>query len=79
MLMSQTSFYKWLSKYGVMDIISDEADENRRLKRMYAEEKLKAEIAERPSKKSGEASRCKEMEQRACEDCQVSIRLVCGV
>jgi len=48
--MSQASFYKWRSKYGGMDAslmkrMKELEDENRRLKRMYAEEKLKAEIA----------------------------------
>lgn len=48
--MSQASFYKWRSKYGGMDMslmkrMKELEDENRRLKRMYAEEKLKAEIA----------------------------------
>jgi putative transposase len=48
--MSQASFYKWRSKYGGMDaslmkrMIELEA-ENTRLKRMYAEERLKCEIA----------------------------------
>jgi putative transposase len=48
--MSQASFYKWRSKHGGMDMslmkrMKGLEDENRRLKRMYAEEKLKAEIA----------------------------------
>jgi putative transposase len=48
--MSQASFYKWRSKYGGMDMslmkkMKELEDENRRLKRMYAEEKLKSEIA----------------------------------
>ncbi len=48
--MSQASFYKWLSKYGGMDAslmkeMRELKAENARLKRMYAEEKLKAEIA----------------------------------
>ena len=48
--MSQASFYKWRSKYGGMDMslmkrMKEFEDENRRLKRMYAEEKLKSEIA----------------------------------
>ena len=47
--MSSASFYKWRSKYGGMDAsmmtrMKELADENRRLKKMYAEEKLKAEI-----------------------------------
>jgi putative transposase len=48
--MSQASFYKWRSKYGGMDMslmkrMKELEDENRRLKRMYAEERLKSEIA----------------------------------
>lgn len=48
--MSSASFYKWRTKYGGMDAslikrMKDLEDENRRLKKMYAEEKLKAEIA----------------------------------
>ena len=47
--MSSTSFYKWRSKYGGMDVshmkrLKELALENARLKKMYAEEKLKAEI-----------------------------------
>ena len=44
--MSNASFYKWRAKYGGMDTSMKELeDENRRLKKMYAEEKLKCEIA----------------------------------
>jgi len=48
--MSQATFYKWRSKYGGMDAslmkeMRELKAENARLKRMYAEEKLKAEIA----------------------------------
>ena len=48
--MSQASFYKWRSKYGGMDMslmkrMKELEDEKHHLKRMYAEEKLKAEIA----------------------------------
>ena len=47
--MSSASFYKWRAKFGGMDAslmkrMKELADENRRLKKMYAEEKLKAEI-----------------------------------
>ena len=54
--MSDATFYKWRSKYGGMDTslmkrMKELEDENRRLKKMYAEEKFKCEIA----KKSGEA------------------------
>ncbi len=48
--MSQAAFYQWRSKYGGMDAslmreMKELKAENARLKRMYAEEKLKAEIA----------------------------------
>ena len=48
--MSQAMFYKWRSKYGGMDAslmkrMKELEAENARLKKMYAEEKLKAEIA----------------------------------
>jgi len=47
--MSNASFYKWRAKYGGMDVSSmkrmkELEDENARLKKMYADEKLKAEI-----------------------------------
>lgn len=47
---SSALFYKWRSKFGGMDAsmmkrLKELEEENRRLKKMYAEEKLKAEIA----------------------------------
>ena len=47
--MSNASFYKWRAKYGGMDVSSmrrlkELEEENTRLKRMYADEKLKAVI-----------------------------------
>jgi len=47
--MSSASFYKWRSKYGGMDAsmmvrMKELESESRRLKRMYAEERLKSEI-----------------------------------
>jgi len=46
---SNATFYNWRSKYGGMDASSmkrlkELEEENARLKKMYAEEKLKAEI-----------------------------------
>ena len=48
--MSDATFYNWRSKYGGMDAslmkrLKELEDENRRLKKMYAEEKLIAKIA----------------------------------
>lgn len=47
--MSSAQFYKWRSKFGGMDAslmkrMKELEEENRRLKKMYAEERLKAEI-----------------------------------
>ena len=47
--MSSATFYKWRSKYGGMDAsmmtkLKELEDENRRLKKMYGEERLKSEI-----------------------------------
>ncbi len=47
--MSDATFYKWRAKFGGMDAsmmkrMKELEEENRRLKKMYAEEKLKAEI-----------------------------------
>ena len=47
--MGNSTFYKWRSKYGGMDAslmarMKELDDENRRLKKMYAEERLKAEV-----------------------------------
>ena len=46
---SNATFYKWRSKFGGMDDslmarMKELEDENRRLKKMYAKERLKAEI-----------------------------------
>lgn len=50
--MSSASFYKWRAKYGgmvtspsMMARLKELEVENRQLKKMYAEERLKAEIA----------------------------------
>ena len=47
--MSNATFYKWRAKFGGMDAsmmkrMKELEDENRRLKKMYAEERLKAEM-----------------------------------
>ncbi|GMQ84383.1 MAG: hypothetical protein BMS9Abin06_1175 [Gammaproteobacteria bacterium] len=49
--MSNASFYKWRTKFGGMDAsmmrrMKELEDENRRLKKMYADERLKAEIVQ---------------------------------
>ena len=47
--MSSATFYKWRAKFGGMDAsmmarLKELEDENRRLKKMYAEERLQADI-----------------------------------
>ena len=47
--MSSATFYKWRSKYGGMDAsmmsrLKELEDENRRLKKMYAEVQLQADV-----------------------------------
>ena len=47
--MSSATFYKWRAKYGGMDVslmkrMKELEDENRRLKKMYADERLKGDI-----------------------------------
>lgn len=54
--MSQASFYQWRSKYGGMDAslmkrMKELEEENRRIKKMYAEEKLKQEILKEAMRK----------------------------
>ena len=48
---SSATFYKWRAKFGGMDAslmarLRELEEENRRLKKMYAEERLKAEITQ---------------------------------
>ena len=48
-LISTATFYKWRAKYGGMDVsmmsrLKELEAENSRLKKMYAKERLKAEI-----------------------------------
>lgn len=47
--MSDATFYNWRAKFGGMDVsmmrrMKELEEENRRLKKMYAEERLKAEV-----------------------------------
>ena len=52
--MSNASFYKWRAKYGGLDVpmmsrIKELEDENRRLKKMYAEAQLSADLLKEAS------------------------------
>ena len=58
--MSNATFYKWRAKFGGMDAsamkrLKELEEENARLKRMYADEKLKADVLAEAIEKSGEA------------------------
>jgi len=54
--MSNATFYNWRAKYGGMDAslmvrLKELEEENRRLKKMYAEERLKSEVIQEAMKK----------------------------
>jgi putative transposase len=57
---SSATFYKWRSKYGGMNVsmlkrLKELEAENARLKRMYADEKLKADLRQEIIEKSCKA------------------------
>ena len=57
---SSATFYKWRSKFGGMDAsmmarLKELGDENRRLKKMYAESQMGAEILKEALQKNGKA------------------------
>ncbi|MBK7656944.1 MAG: IS3 family transposase [Betaproteobacteria bacterium] len=79
---STATFYKWRAKFGGMDTsmmarMKEIEDENRRLKKMYLEEKLKAEIVAEALAKKWRPSRRREMAQRAVQQRSVPIRVAC--
>jgi putative transposase len=56
--MSRATFYTWRAKYGGMGLslmrrMKELEVENKRLKKMYAEERLKAEITQETLEKNG--------------------------
>lgn len=58
--MSSATFYKWRAKYGGMDAslmarLKELEGENRRLKKMYADECLMSELRKEALEKSGKA------------------------
>lgn len=58
--MSSASFYKWRSKYGGMDAslrsrMKELDEENKRLKKMYAEKSMQNNLLRKPLEKSSEA------------------------
>ena len=80
---SSATFYKWRSKYGGMDAsmmsqLKELQDENRRLKKMYADSQLSAELLkEALAKKMVRPSQRREMARKAVADRRISIRHAC--
>ena len=79
---STATFYKWRAKYGGMDTsmiarMKELEAENARLKKMYIEEKLKAETDRSSCNKVVRPSHRREMAQRAVRDKVIPIRLAC--
>ncbi|WP_460314521.1 IS3 family transposase [Aliiglaciecola aliphaticivorans] len=81
--MSSAQFYKWRAKFGGMDAslmkrLKELEDENKRLKKMYAEERLVAEIRKEALEgKFVRPSQRKEMAKNAIVRHAVSIRIAC--
>ncbi|WP_289032246.1 IS3 family transposase, partial [uncultured Paraglaciecola sp.] len=81
--MSSAQFYKWRAKFGGMDAslmkrLKELEDENKRLKKMYAEERLVAEIRKEALEgKVVRPSQRKEMAKNAINRHAASIRIVC--
>ena len=80
--MSDATFYNWRTKFGGMDAslmkrLKELEEENRRLKKVYAEEKLIAEIAREAIEKSGEAISAKRDGTANKSKYGVSIRVAC--
>ncbi|MAL49609.1 MULTISPECIES: IS3 family transposase [unclassified Methylophaga] len=82
---SSATFYKWRAKYGGMDTamikrLKELEDENRRLKKMYAEECLKSQIRQEALEgKVVKPSLRKEMAQQVVAKLGLSIRLACEI
>ncbi len=81
---SSATFYKWRAKYGGMDTsmmarMKELEAENTRLKKMYIQEKLKAEILDEAIKKVVRPFRRCEMVQQAVSEFHISIKLACAI
>jgi len=80
---STATFYKWWSKYRGMDAslmarMKELEEQNRRLKKLYVEAQLKADIiTEALAKKTLRPSRRREVARWAVEDKGLSVRVAC--
>lgn len=61
----------------MMARLKEQEDENRRLKKMYAEERLKPKSLRKPWQKSGGASFRKQMAQDVVRHRNISVRFAC--
>jgi putative transposase len=77
--MSNASFYKWRSVWRDSVMINDEGpgDENRRLKKMYAEMSMQAELLKEANGKSDPASPAPGSQPNAVARHGVRIALAC--
>ncbi|MEX2489772.1 MAG: IS3 family transposase [Pseudomonadales bacterium] len=83
--MSSAAFYQWRAKYGGMDAslmkeVKELRAENARLKKMYAEERIKAELRKEALEgKFVRPSQRREMAIKGVDKYGISIRLACVV
>ncbi len=81
---SSATFYKWRSRYEGIDLpmitkIKELELENARLKKMYAEERLRNDILKAVLKKVGNPSQRREMAKIISEEKDISIRTACQI
>ena len=81
---STATFYKWRAKCGGLDVsivsrIKELEEQNRRLKKMCLEEKLKAEIVSEALEKVVRPSRRMEMAMNAVKERGICFRVACQV
>ena len=79
---SSATFYKWRSKYGGMDAsqmgrMKELEEENRRLKKMYAESQMSADILREAMQKMVRPSQRREMARWAVQARGATIRQAC--
>jgi len=77
---STATFYKWRAKYGGMDVsmmsrMKELEDENRRLKKMYLEDKLKAEIVSEALEKKWCGRKLTQMVNKLKIETSISLRM----
>ena len=83
--MSNATFYKWRSKYGGMDTsmiarLKELEEENRQLKKMYAEERFKSELRKGGARKKVVAPwQRRDMAKQVVTQREISILLACDI